>query len=76
MQSSRIVPLASAPAGYAVPYSTTRDHCNRINSLDAQEAVKYVQPNMKARFRRFWAILFRKYRGNPRQLELKLWRNH
>jgi hypothetical protein len=26
-QSSRIVPLASAPAGCAAPYSTRRDHC-------------------------------------------------
>ena len=30
MQSSRIVPLASAPAGCAVPYSTTRDHCGTL----------------------------------------------
>ena len=36
MQSSRIVPLASAPAGYAVPYSTTRDHCNQINFLSTR----------------------------------------
>ena len=36
MQSSRIVPLASAPAGCAVPYSTTRDHCNQINFLSTR----------------------------------------
>jgi hypothetical protein len=33
MQSSRIVPLASAPAGCAVPYSTTRDHCGALKTL-------------------------------------------
>jgi hypothetical protein len=33
MQSSRIVPLASAPAGCAVPYSTTRDHCGALKRL-------------------------------------------
>ena len=30
MQSSRIVALASAPAGCAVPSSTTRDHCGPL----------------------------------------------
>jgi hypothetical protein len=30
MQSSRVVPLASAPAGCAVLYSTTRDHCGAL----------------------------------------------
>ena len=33
MQSSRIVPLASAPAGCAAPYSTTRDHCGALRTL-------------------------------------------
>jgi hypothetical protein len=43
MQSSRIVPLASAPAfarlrrgrpvGCAVPYSTTRDHCGALKGF-------------------------------------------
>jgi hypothetical protein len=33
MQSSRIVSLASAPAGCAVPYSTTRDHCGALRTL-------------------------------------------
>jgi PAS domain S-box-containing protein len=33
MQSSRIVPLASAPASCAVPYSTTRDHCGALRTL-------------------------------------------
>ena len=33
MQSSHIVPLASAPAGCAVPYSTTRDHCGALRTL-------------------------------------------
>ena len=33
MQSSRIVPLASAPAGYAVPYSTTHDHCAALKGF-------------------------------------------
>jgi hypothetical protein len=33
MQSSRIVRLASAPAGCAVPYSTTRDHCSALKEF-------------------------------------------
>ena len=33
MQSSRIVPLASAPAGCAVPYSTTHDHCGALKGF-------------------------------------------
>ena len=33
MQSSRIVPLASPPAGCAVPYSTTRDHCGALRTF-------------------------------------------
>ena len=33
VQSSRIVPLASAPAGCAVPYSTTRDHCGALKGF-------------------------------------------
>ena len=33
MQSSRIVPLASAPAGCAVPYSTTHDHCGTLKGF-------------------------------------------
>jgi hypothetical protein len=33
MQSSHIVPLASAPASCAVPYSTTRDHCGALRTL-------------------------------------------
>ncbi len=33
MQSSRIVPLASAPAGCAAPYSTTHDHCGTLKGF-------------------------------------------
>jgi len=36
MQSSRIVPLASAPACCAVPYSTTRDHCGWLRMFFAR----------------------------------------
>jgi hypothetical protein len=36
MQSSRVVPLASAPAGCAVLYSTTRDHCGALGIIVAK----------------------------------------
>jgi hypothetical protein len=36
MQSSHVVPLASAPAGCAVPYSTTRDHCGALKVFVAR----------------------------------------
>jgi hypothetical protein len=43
MQSSRIIPLASAPAGCAVPYSTTRDHCGALTTFreTSQIGTKY-----------------------------------
>jgi hypothetical protein len=42
MQSSRIVPLASAPAGYAAPYSTRRDHCGGSHSVRVTAIVPSV----------------------------------
>jgi hypothetical protein len=47
MQSSRIVPLASAPAGCAVPYSTTHDHCGALKefSRNISKAALNISPS-------------------------------